>query len=584
MQYRYTIWTSEQTNGHDKIKNKKDSLNDTGENDQLKVTDIEEKVKRNDEWEQLNRITFFRHTGAFYIVNQSLLKLLFIRDIRNISNKDFDILLKIEYEKQSFNWTIYHSKNEWIANRVEERTTYEFMILESNIDIVGKATKRLQIENSALNPHDLKIQAFIHDTANNLTTKYPITVKIKYWKEKEKIGYMICSGIHFGYGDINSTGNYERFKVWLETNKRFGVGKISITNNSIPNTTEYANLFEKHRDILEIKQLHSIPNLIIPSNTSLETSHVYFPRFANIHWKYALEFNLFKLIEYNECFIDNSDKYQYVLIQDIDELLIPRVGNKFLHDSSIYDFIGNLKLNEINDRSALKQHLNLESSCEKPKITPMQSYIDNLKSLNSTEGTYYFQMDHHLDNMQVKDILNEFDAYFQSPKSKENPNSNNVHEIRVLNQSSVFGDYNYTILLESDKDVVYAQNLIKIYRILIEEFRKEHNNSLAEHFGFDHFDRFLYYNGNLTSKLMGKSLHHTGVSIHVGVHTPTKIKQGYRINVDPMYGYVSHFRYRTNLNNMFPLKMNVRELKFDFNFLFCYYKDVLKSLSSIEIV
>ena len=582
MQYRYTICnTTEQTYGHDKMNNKKDSLNDTGENELLKITNIEEKGKRNDEWEQLNRITFFRHTGAYYIVNQSLLKLMFIRDRRNSSNYKFDVTLKLQYDKLSYDLTLYYSKRDIKANIMHERTVYQLMTLEAKIDLVAKVKKHFKIKD--IDPHDLKIQAFIHDTANNLDTQYPIAVKIKYWKEKEKSGYMICSGIHFGYGKINSTSNFELFKVWLEANKRFGVGKIVMANNSIPNTPEYENLFKKHKDILEIKQIHSLPNLIKPRNTSLETSHVYFLRFASIHWKYALEYNLFKLIEYNECFIDNSDKYQYILIQDSDELLIPRVGNKFLHDSSIYDFIGNLKLNEINDRSALKQHLNLESSCEKPKITPMQSYIDNLKSLNSTEGTYYFQMDHHLDNMQVKDILNEFDAYFQSPKSKENPNSNNVHEIRVLNQSSVFGDYNYTILLESDKDVVYAQNLIKIYRILIEEFRKEHNNSLAEHFGFNQFDRFLYYNGNFTSLQEGKSLHHTDVSIEVGIHFSPRIKPGFNMKVDPLFGHMSHFRSKTNLNNRYPLIMNVRELKFDFNFLFCYYNDVLKSLSSLEI-
>ena len=266
---------------------------------------MDEKFKRNEEWEQLNRITFFRRNAAFYVVNKNLVKLHYLTDFRNATNHKFDVILIVRYQDRLYNITFYFKKSETTKIQLARRVDYESAAIEIKFNIQDEFERRFNLtvkENIAVREHFL-INAYVRDTLNDITTEYPLDVRVKQWEKGRKRGAAVCSGIHFGYGNPQESGNFERFKWWLETIKRFGYESISITNHSIPNTAEYIELFKTYQDLIEIRQLKCIPNLITSDGISDDHRHVYFEIFSKIHFRYAAEYNLLKIIDLNDILV-----------------------------------------------------------------------------------------------------------------------------------------------------------------------------------------------------------------------------------------------------------------------------------------
>ena len=555
-----------------------------------KVTANEAKAETNPEWIQLNNITFFSRQGAYFLVNHMLLKLFVLVNSNNKTNYDFDVNLFVDFNNRTYNFTFVR-RTHYYRMGIFHRSYYDYVTIETRFDIESIMFTEYKVKISSPIKDQVKLRIGIFDKVNNITMRELLDVKIKQWKKREKDGSMICAGIHYGYGEANAKDNLERFKWWLEANKLFGHAKISIINNSIPNTKEYADLFEKYKDLVEISQLKYIPNFVIPPFTSTHTHHDYLGSFTALEGYYKSVYNTFKLMFYNECLLDNIDKYEYVFIYDTDELLIPRVmPSKFVSDAEIGKLVSSLDLNKTNDRETMNKQLASDVTCHapspsSPQKTHVQSYMEYLKSMNKKTGSYYFQMDLHLGDESIRKIIESFDDYFGSNQFLEKQNKADYnHLITVKNESSYYGNFNYCIKFENKQDLIYGRNLIKIYKLLVDSFKKK-NLSITENSKYNLFDRFLYMNGDLTKNQDGKSVHNTDVALEVNIHMPTRL-YGTVLNVDPNYGHMSHFRLETNIRPSIPdtpLVMNVRDLKFNFNYFYCYYSKLLKSIASVDL-
>ena len=340
---------------------------------------------------------------------------------------------------------------------------------------------------------------------------------------------------------------------WIEANKLFGYKKLVLCNHSFPDTDDYRRLFDKHKDFVQVYQMHYFPSVELNSTNSdnADEHHTYLDNFNQIHWKNTV---VFEALVYNECYMRNIGRYKHVAVQGADELVIPRTNVKLLHDVDTFNLISGLELHSVNNKQALNLLLDVESSCNatttatttkrrknKAKLSPsppIDSYLRRLKKINEGSEQFYFKMGQYLTDVSVDLILNAFDKYLSSDVFEQieafNNNNNKkqqqqqqqqharsgqgerrVHLITVLDTS--YRKYNYTFRLHTERDINYARNLVKIYRLLIGDFKAAYA-PLLKQLSVNQFDRFVYFADPMMFHFMGKSIFSTDHTLSVNVH------------------------------------------------------------------
>ena len=162
-----------------------------------------------------------------------------------IQNYSLDI--RIEIKKADSNTLFYIIlKNGQIKN-YGGFGWYEWNSLSQNFDLLKLLKKDSYDE--ILNK-DYKFQLYISNSNNTLEeTLNPIDVKLKYIRSRpgqEKKGSIVCSKCLW----LKQKDHQDLF-WWIELNRRAGYKKIVFCNNSIPNTKEFNDLFEKNKDFVE---------------------------------------------------------------------------------------------------------------------------------------------------------------------------------------------------------------------------------------------------------------------------------------------------------------------------------------------
>ncbi len=288
----------------------------------------------------------------------------------------------------------------------------------------------------------------------------------------------------------------------------------------------------------------------------------------------------------------NNQLTIYDYIAGADELIIPRTNKKLLTDVDNYELISGLKLNNVNDKSTLNQLLDIESYCPTlgPSSTnvnapdaeaPIDSYLSRLEKEKKTNQPFHFRMATYLRDVSVDQILKEFERYLASETFQRLEKEKQPHLIR-LNDTS-FNNYEYNFVLKTPKDVSYARNFIKVYRLLVDEFKKKNAKKLIQ-LSSNQYDRFVYFAGSLTGFACGKSIYNSDLTTSVQVHYEHESDKGLHF-LEFNDGVFSHFRGEYSLKkDKVSINMTVDELKLDLNYLYCYYRDILNSLQSIDII
>jgi hypothetical protein len=140
----------------------------------------------------------------------------------------------------------------------------------------------------------------------------------------------------------------------------------------------------------------------------------------------------------------------------------------------------------------------------------------------------------------------------------------------------------YSFMFENQKDVNYAKNLLKVYKMMVREFILKNQNVLNKY--SEPFNRFIFLGGELSTGNGGKTLHNTKKSLSVHVHHPQQSDFQY---VDYNRAFLSHFKSETITDQFFrefSRKTSIKNLALDLNYFYCFYRDVLKRFTSIDIL
>jgi hypothetical protein len=526
----------------------------------------------NNIWEQLDESLFFKRTSAFFVIEQSLLKINYIRNKNKAEcNLDFRIEIKVSSKE------VHHIYvNNALIKRYNSAGSYEWNSLSYKFDLLKLLKK--DSYNDILNKN-YKFHLYIVNSNNTLEeTLYPIDVNLKYIRSRpgqQKEGSIVCSKCFWLKQE-----DYKDLFWWIELHRQAGYEKVIFCNNSIPNTKEFNDLFERNKDFVELSQLNFIPNFI--NNPQNSTLHNYLNFYDQLGPNFAIDSDIFNMMITNECFLNNTDKYLHVAVVDPDEIIIPIENKQVLTLKDNFDLISQLNL--VSNSNIPTKLTNLETSCSNDLNAKLEEYLN---TINTKSSTFHFHMGFYLDNNQVRQIFEGIESYYQEGKDLSQPH--NITIIDLIPQSkdhSSYISYNFTLTVKNKDEINYALNLCKIYRNLIQVFEKSHDKYLSKY--SNRFHRFFYIGGLLSSFASGKLFHNTDVTFDLSVHYPNPDKnypdQAQLYWVGYNQGHVSHFRHNNELYKSSQTVISITELILDFNYLNCFYKPIVKKYFDIKSV
>jgi hypothetical protein len=528
-------------------------------------------MQRNEEWEQLTRLIFFKRSASYYFIDQSVLRLFFVA----LSGIEFNFQIHLTLKNENVSATF--RLNQLNINCDIKTNVYDFCSISANFDLTKTLTTQLVEKMAKVS----SMEVHIVDQVSNLITQYPINVKMKYLKSNpingiKKKGYAICNKC-FNIR-LDDTDSYKTYAWWLEINKRMGYDKAILCNVSMPNTPEYNNVFYKYRDFIEIHQLKYTPNLInIISSFSKKNkngdSRSYFRNYSELKGKggsFSYKYSgVFQNLRINECYLDNVDKYEYIAVIDIDELIVPR--NKF-SIKNYFDFITNFNfdscslLNPLNClNKKLKDALELELEYQ---IThkALPEYANKLYP----KETLHFSNGYYLKYETLDQIISHLDNHINNRRIGEGISYSNIVNIKDYN---TLYNYSFSFLIESESDMRYAKNMVMLYKLVLKPKYINLNQEVIKNNSPSYFNRIAYLAHNTTTiQIPGKTLHYTDSTYFISIHhtKDRHITQPYEV------GHVSHFRPKYSHyfeNKTIPIKA----LAFDLNYLYCFYKNILQS-------
>jgi hypothetical protein len=521
---------------------------------------------RNPEWEQINKFTFFRRNSSFYFSDMSMLRIFYVTSKDYIKYIYTAKLLVFDKLNQSLLSELHFSNNSYRIH--EESHLYQLISLTiNNISLFNYDVDRIELK------------LFLIDLNNNISlmTHYPIDVKISKWIDKDKSGSIACSSSYFYYyGKLTNHQDsyyFKQFQWWFELNRRTGHQKIVLYNTSIPNTQEYKNLFNQYENFVEVRDLKYLPNFLENANNSIEQND-YFTSFEKLN---VYLYIVFQTLVLNDCYLSNKHLYNYISVIDQDEIVMPRVNNKIRKNADIYNLIKNLDFEHITNKKSLNNELNLESSCSASNYQnrDFDLYLNNLKkdyAINN-DVSFHYMMAFYLSFDSVEIIFKNFDDYF----TKTNYSIGDKQNVLIKFNDTSFQNYTYHFLFNNQDDVNYVKNMIKIYKLFIRNFFISNKNTLDQY--SNQFNRFFYIAGDVTSHACGKTIHNTNLTWQLTTHYVVGSGH-YAVNFNE--GSDSHFRLEYTFQ---PQKtINARDLVLDFNYIYCYYRPILKYFTKLDII
>ena len=550
---------------------------------------------RNPEWEQLNKYDFFRRSMAYFFVERSLLRVYFVTMekyfLDDKSNTTYAVELRLKYADQVYTLNLPHTVR--LFHDVRGQLELDSLNVEG-LDLMRELNAQhqsLNLTNTTLFLANVKLKMFVHDTKHNLSTHHSIDVRINHNSRMStsKRGSLLCTYCYF-YGNSTLREHYHMFLYWIELNKKFGYEKIAVCNHSFPHNKEFNELFAKHRHLVQVYQLKYVPNFLSRSATNMnEHEHVYLTSFNDMHWSLTVPL---EVLMYNQCYMDHSDTYKYISINGADELIIPRTYPALLREQDTVALVTGLNMENINDKRALSEALNVTSICPAfPAATtttttetatlnqtaPIELYLQQLERIvgKNRAVNFHFGMGHYLRHFTAELILTAFDAYLNSSAFKLDAPT---HILAIVDTS--FENFTYTLVINGQRELTYMRNLAKIYRLLTTGAHQGHPLSTNSQ-----YSRFMFVSGDATGFLCGKTIYNTERVLAVNIHYPDKHESIYELTFfnhwNDKLGLDSHFRQQYTFEKK-PFRYD--DIKIDLNYFFCYYRHVFKELTGVDVL
>ena len=487
--------------------------------------------KNNLQWEILEEFIFFKRSASYYFKDKQYILLHFFTHYKETFN--MRLIVNVIHNDKIIHKVILDNSKYYRYKVYGNNGFYDLYDVRSEFNLF-QILERLKLESEI---GRINLQVIIESDSGK--TEIPIDLKIKNLRESyfSKDHSMICSRTL-----VLSNAELKSLKWWFELNKKMGLTKIVIYNNSIENSVEYKKIFQDYEHFVELKQMQCLPNFYDNRKERKYLRHVY-----DLKWNNQVSFEfrwVLDVLLFNECYLDHIDHFNYISLIDPDELILPR------------------KLKSFNPINAYNQNLlNVENILEKnsecvSNPDDFQDYIEGLvtKLSLSQIDSLHVKMGYYLKRIDESKIFEAIDKYIAS-------NSIDTQ----INVVSVEANYTFQVMNENDRSyLIYLNNAYKKVLKFI-----SHNNSSLVNLP-EMFNRLFLIYGEIVKSHQGKSIQNTNSASELGHHT--SFKEGEK-HVSYEYGHVSHFRpsYRFN-----PEPIRITDLVFDLNYFQCFFVDNIK--------
>lgn len=460
------------------------------------------------QWFMLNNHMYFRPHLAYYYLDLKQLKMYYSRHLKF----NYNLTLNINISIRNSNVSIKKSTKDYKTYLNQQIDGFNFLlesIVINNLTLNDLFSNNKQL--ALINDYktDLKIQVLIETQDQKSKLNQPIELRIKNFRESNKFKKkaMLCSK-QFFFDD-----NYSKsFAWWIELNRMHGYDKLVFYNHSIPNSKYLNDLFRKHSDFIEIKQLQCYPNFEVENNSqrlfikNSDFKDVFKidPLYHHAHYEFLC---------FNECYFENMDKYVHIAVHDQDESILPRRIEKFKVINP------NTKFNsdDFNTNNCSKSfHMSDYFKHINNKLKTNENYKNY--DLTSTNGTltYHFLMTLYFGHDLMEQIFNKLNEYFKLNKQFKII----VLNITDPNDVNFYGrkPVSFNVSITSENDYEYAKRLNDLYVKKIKPFLERNRNVIKQL--PEPFSRLFFVNGPTTTWMCGKTVHNTQMSVWVSTHYP----------------------------------------------------------------
>jgi len=482
------------------------------------------------EWTILNQDIYFRRNLAFYYTDLKVIRLYFERKTLSKHN------LTLIYSNIYINKQQIIQLNQTNKKEIQKDNNYSFEYIDFNFNLAATIV-------------DKTLFKVIVKLKNDETESIDLTIKAYRNKDdSQKNHSMLCSKVYYFSNDYYST-----FKWWIEMNKIHGYKKLVIYNNSIENSNKFSQLFEHNKYFVELIQFKCIPNFMDENNSNL----TFISSFYDFQTKYnkpILDVHVhFEQVVFNECYLQNMNKYKYITINDQDETIIPT-------------YLKNYKQQENGLIKSEKSFMKIaESFCyynKNEKETNIQVYLNSLQTASDNHPvTFHFNMGVYMKQTTMDLIFDQIDKLTNFSTS-----SIRIYDKNELNYYKQILDFNITI--NSIQDYEYAKYLYDVYKTVLKPFYMKNKDKLKQI--PESYNRLFYLLGPSTTWFCGKTIHNTLITESLTTHYPQSFDSVTTIPIEQ--GFSSHFRKDYNLNWN---EKSIKEFRFDLNYFLCYYKPIL---------
>ena len=513
----------------------KNEIEDSSINNEIYDDDLE--------WEKLDNI-YFKRSAVFYFVEESLLTALYLADGKHA----YDIDLTA-YFKNNNHYNLKIKSNDIKILNVKNLFWFEINVTDNFFKFQSNLLQRMLISFT---------------DKSNVTTLNPINVKIKH-KIQEKKGNLICTKCY-----QLSQDQIPDLMWWIELNKELGYD-IVYCNNSLQYDKNFELFLNERKNFIKVVQMSYFPYFYNKSSIYLNEFEEIskYLKYSNGKMSFTHQRNSYELIQYNECYHDNKNKYKHIAIIDIDETVIP--FNREATDRVKY--INSLNIDECHDFNCLSKRIDICNSTGTEKI---DQYINRIET---EQIGILFSPGYYLTADTMKIILNRLNDFIKNYTMSELINNSIFLIVKEPNNR-----FNITFKFKSYDEIIYIQKITQIFNALVNEKSLKINKTIVSS---NFLDRFFYYASEGTFKNSFKTFHNTKYIKRVGNHEAMHFPKNSSIKVPYYNGHLSHFRI--SYSNIFQyvsgqnFTIYASDFGFDINYLMCHYPKILKTIQTTTV-
>jgi hypothetical protein len=401
----------------------------------------------NDDWELVDNNIYISRQLSFYFIEERIVSSIIISRFLLISN----LFCLIQNDGNSF----IIKSNLVSLETHQDVTFYKLQCLIPHF----KTLKSTNLQVYFIYKHHIYINSIVLSMER---TKRPIILKTKtkfnmnHFKNSTKSQIALCGPMLY----LTSKG-YKQLETWIKMNHKIGYKKIILYLISVEDFEKYKKLFNKYKDLVEIRYYRKIPNVFYlrlnQSNPYMDPENyvkalrksISKNRYNFMYLEIELHWVHHRAI-INGCFLSCLKDYERVTVIDTDELVIPISGS-----------VSNLFFNKekLSNLPSTVDNTFFESQLKKVKCEyDINKYINRLNFKNFSTNyvsnvSIWLPYSHFIDFQTVQSIFHYFKKYYLIFGSYKNP----------LNFTVFDAKGNFTFTVDSENDFDYLKSLITFF-------------------------------------------------------------------------------------------------------------------------